>query len=280
MDTDQPRHDLDRLLQVMRRLRDPQRGCAWDLQQDFRSIAPATLEEAHELVEAIEQNDFVHVREELGDVLFQVIFHAQLGAERQLFDFTDIVHTLVEKLLRRHPHVFPAGDIDGVVDRSTSTSVIEVKRNWESIKQSEREARRQAGILDDIPKVLPALSRARKVQQRVARVGFDWASETAVLAKIEEELAEYRTAQGQSQQRREAELGDLLFSCVNLARHAGIDAEAALRRSTKKFEQRFGLVEQRLAEAGESLEEASLERMDELWEQVKQAGLAGPQSPV
>lgn len=280
MDTDQPRHDLDRLLQVMRRLRDPQSGCAWDLQQDFRSIAPATLEEAHELVEAIEQEDFVHVREELGDVLFQVIFYAQLGAERQLFDFTDIVHTLVEKLVRRHPHVFPAGDIDGVVDRSTSTSVIEVKRNWESIKQSEREARRQAGILDDIPKVLPALSRARKVQQRVARVGFDWDSETDVLAKIEEELVEYRTAQGQSQQRREEELGDLLFSCVNLARHAGIDAEAALRRSTQKFERRFGLVEQRLAEAGESLEEASLERMDELWEQVKQAGLAEPQSPV
>ena len=276
MDTDQPRHDLDRLLQVMRRLRDPQRGCAWDLQQDFRSIAPATLEEAHELVEAIELEDFAHVREELGDVLFQVIFHAQLGAEQQLFDFTDIVHTLVEKLLRRHPHVFPAGDIDGVVDRSTSTSVVEVKRNWESIKQSEREARRQAGILDDIPKVLPALSRARKVQQRVARVGFDWDSETAVLARIEEELAEYRTAQGQSQQRREEELGDLLFSCVNLARHAGIDAEAALRRSTQKFEQRFGLVEQRLAEAGESLEEASLERMDELWEQVKQAGQRCP----
>ena len=243
-------------------------------------MRPATLEEAHELVEAIEQEDFVHVREELGDVLFQVIFYAQLGAECQLFDFTDIVHTLVEKLVRRHPHVFPAGDIDGVVDRSTSTSVIEVKRNWESIKQSEREARRQAGILDDIPKVLPALSRARKVQQRVARVGFDWDSETAVLAKIEEELAEYRTAQGQSQQRREEELGDLLFSCVNLARHAGIDAEAALRRSTQKFEQRFGLVERLLAEAGESLEEASLERMDELWEQVKQAGLAGPQSPV
>ena len=280
MDTDQPRHDLDRLLRVMRRLRDPQRGCAWDLQQDFRSIAPATLEEAHELVEAIEQGDFVHVREELGDVLFQVIFYAQLGAELQLFDFTDIVHTLVEKLVRRHPHVFPAGDIDGEVDRSTSTSVIEVKRNWESIKQSEREARRQAGILDDIPKVLPALSRARKVQQRVARVGFDWDSETDVLAKIEEELVEYRTAQGQSQQRREEELGDLLFSCVNLARHAGIDAEAALRRSTQKFERRFGLVEQYLAEAGESLEEASLERMDELWEQVKQAGLAEPQSPV
>jgi ATP diphosphatase len=264
---DTGQYQLSDLQRVMQRLRDPEHGCPWDLEQDFRSIAPSTLEEAHELVEAIEHNDFDHIPEELGDVLFQVIFYAQMGAEQGRFEFADIVHTLVEKLVRRHPHVFAEGEIEGVVEQQTS--VADVNHSWESIKQIERDGRAQGGVLDDIPLALPALSRAQKIQKRVARVGFDWRSVAEVLEKVDEELAEFRAAQAESQARREEELGDLIFTCVNLARHEGIDAEAALRRATQKFESRFSAVEQSLAAAGESLADASLARMNELWEQAK-----------
>ncbi len=271
---DSPRYSMDDLLRVMQRLRDPELGCPWDLQQDFPTIVPSTLEEAYELVEAIEHGDFDHVAEELGDLMFQVVFYAQMGAERQLFDFPHIIDTLVDKLVRRHPHVFANGEIEGVVDGAAS--VAEVKQSWEAIKREERAARRQTSALDDIPLALPGLSRAQKVQKRAATVGFDWPDSAGAMAKISEELAEFAEAQALSTASGQAgtdaveeELGDLLFSCVNLARHSGIDAEAALRRATAKFEGRFNAVEKRVTARGDSMENTSLEELDRLWDEVK-----------
>src|SRR5690554_4718442 len=172
------RYDLNDLLQLMARLRDPERGCPWDLQQSFATIAPHTLEECYELVDAIERGDYPQVREELGDVLFQVVFYAQLGREQQLFGFDELVHNLVAKLLRRHPHVFPAGDLS---EGRVATDVADVNRSWERIKQAERGARQQHGVLDDVPAALPALTRAAKLQKRAARVGFDWSHWRQVL---------------------------------------------------------------------------------------------------
>ncbi len=271
---DEPRYSMDDLLRVMQRLRDPEQGCPWDLQQDFSTIVPSTLEEAYELVEAIEHGDFGHVAEELGDLMFQVVFYAQMGAERQLFDFSHIVDTLVDKLVRRHPHVFANGDIEGVVDGAAS--VADVKQSWEAIKREERAARRQTSALDDIPLALPGLSRAQKVQKRAATVGFDWPDSAGAMAKVAEELAEFSEAQALSADNGEVrhdaveeELGDLLFSCVNLARHSGIDAEAALRRATAKFERRFNAVERCVTARGDSMENTSLEELDRLWDEVK-----------
>lgn len=252
----------------MQRLRDPDQGCPWDLQQDFSTIVPSTLEEAYELVEAIEHGDYPHLAEELGDLLFQVIFYAQMGRERGLFDFPHIVDTLVDKLVRRHPHVFANGEIEGVV--TGETSVGEVKESWEAIKTQERAARSQHRVLDDIPLALPALSRAQKVQKRAANVGFDWRDVEGVYEKLLEEMEELSVARGEGKDRLEEELGDLIFTCVNLARHSGVDAEAALRRATRKFEQRFGEVEQQVLQAGGRLDETPLEELDRLWEAAKQ----------
>lgn len=256
------------LLHVMRRLRDPVDGCPWDLQQDFKSIVSSTLEECYELVQAIEHEDFDHVAEELGDVLFQVIFYAQLGEEKNLFSFHSIVNTLVEKLVRRHPHVFAGGEIDGVT--VSQSSVEEVRHSWESIKQREREARNQSGVLADIPLALPALSRAQKVQKRVAQVNFDWPDTAAVMDKLREELDELRLAMcAQDSRGVDEEMGDVLFTCVNLARHLGLDAERSLRSSTVKFERRFQAMESRVATAGEELSSLGEERYDQLWRQAK-----------
>ena len=178
-------HSIEDLVRVMERLRDPQRGCPWDLKQDFNTIVPSTLEECYELAHAIEDGDFHHVAEELGDVLFQVIFYCQLGRELGLFEFETIVDTLVEKLVRRHPHVFDGGQIEGIVDGSTS--VEEVNVTWEEIKQEERKARSLSGALADVPVALPALPRAQKLQKRAARVGFDWPATAPVLLKLEED---------------------------------------------------------------------------------------------
>jgi len=260
-------YSLADLLRVMQRLRDPEQGCPWDLEQDFNSIVPSTLEEAYELASAIEHGDYPHLAEELGDLLFQVIFYARLGEERELFDFAHIVHTLVDKLVRRHPHVFADGEIEGVVD--DSTSVAEVKESWEAIKRQERHQRRQTSVLADIPTALPALSRAQKVQKRAATVGFDWPDVSGVLEKCAEELAEFLAAGEESKARQEEELGDLLFSCVNLARHTGIDAEAALRRATSKFENRFNRLEERVNSQGKKLDELDLESLDGIWDEVK-----------
>lgn len=263
-------YGIDDLLRVMERLRDPEYGCPWDLQQDFRSIVPSTLEECYELANAIEQEDFHHVGEELGDVLFQVVFYAQLGREQGLFSFDAIVNTLVEKLVRRHPHVFAGGAIEGVVD--AAADVEQVNATWEAIKKQERSGRAQHGVLDDVPVALPALPRAQKLQKRAAGVGFDWPDSAPVLEKIAEELDELRQAMdsGDSASVRE-EMGDLLFSCVNLCRHLRLDAETTLRDSAGKFERRFRLMEA-LAEAEgtnvDSLDEAAL---DALWERAKRS---------
>ena len=258
------------LLAVMQRLRDPEQGCPWDLQQDFASIAPHTLEECYELVDAIERGDFAQVREELGDVLFQVVFYAQLGREQQRFTFDELVHGLVDKLLRRHPHVFPEGGLDGGATAASETPVEQVGRTWERIKQEERAAKQQHGVLDDVPLALPALSRAAKLQKRAARVGFDWQGWRDVIAKMQEEQAELIDAiEGGDPDEIADELGDLLFCGVNLARFLDVDPEAALRACNRKFERRFRFIEQALAAEGRSLEQASLAEMDALWDAAK-----------
>lgn len=255
-----------RLLAIMRQLRDPDHGCPWDRRQDFASIVPHTLEEAFELAEAIENGDAEAIRAELGDLLFQVVFYAQLGSERDWFDFDSVAAAIAAKLERRHPHVFA----------ETAPAEAELSGQWERIKAEERrESGRKDGVLADVPRALPALSRARKLQKRAAHVGFDWGDPAPVFAKIEEELDEFRSelARGaDNHARMEEEFGDFLFACVNLARHAGIDPETALRRANRKFETRFAFIEAQLAARGCSPEDSSLEEMDALWEEAKANG--------
>lgn len=264
------RYNIHDLLRVMQRLRDPVSGCPWDLEQDFQSIVPSTLEECYELAQAIEDGDFDHVAEELGDVLFQVVFYAQMGRERRLFTFEQVVDTLVDKLLRRHPHVFADGGIEGVPDGKTS--IEEVGHSWELIKQGERDGKDRGGVLDDIPHALPALPRAQKLQKRAARVGFDWAKAEDVLCAIEAEVGELREAmQKRSHDNVAEEMGDILFSCVNLARRMGLDAETTLRHSSTKFESRFRLMESYAQEDGQQLSELSPAQLEVLWSRAKDA---------
>jgi len=260
-------YDLKDLLRVMQRLRDPDTGCPWDLAQDFDTIVASTLEEAYELAAAIEQKDFPHIAEELGDLLFQVIFYAQLGAERELFDFAEIVSILASKLIRRHPHVFANGELEGVV-RETS-SVEAIKESWESIKREERLNRQETSLLADIPVALPSLTRAQKLQKRAAGVGFDWPDSAGVLRKLDEEIAEFVAAADEGPQRQEEELGDIIFTAVNLARHMGVDAESALRRASTRFEERFSRLEAKASGAQGGIEALDAQALDELWEQVK-----------
>lgn len=252
-----------RLLEIMQLLRDPVNGCPWDRQQTFASIVPHTLEEAYELAEAIERLDADSIHDELGDLLFQVVFYAQLGDERGWFDFETVAARLCRKLERRHPHVF--------VDGHDST---DISGQWERIKAEERHVAAvdgAPGVLAGVARSLPALSRAQKLQKRAGRVGFDWADPEPVFAKIEEELAELRVELDQPDNgaRIEEEIGDFLFACVNLARHAGVDAETALRRANRKFESRFGYVEAQLNKRGRRPEDSTLEEMDALWEEAK-----------
>jgi ATP diphosphatase len=266
----QSEYTVAELLRVMQRLRDPVSGCPWDIAQDFDSIVPSTLEECYELAEAIEQGDFPHVAEELGDVLFQVIFYAQMGSEQGLFSFDSVVNTLVEKLLRRHPHVFANGEIEGVV--ADSRSIEDVQNSWEEIKQQERASRKQMSALADVPVLLPALPRAQKLQKRAAQVGFDWPDHEGPLDKLTEEIAELREALiGGDQAQVQEELGDLIFSCVNLARHLDLDAEETLRRASGKFENRFTRMEVLALERGDSLAELSDQELDLLWNRCKQS---------
>lgn len=253
----------------MERLRDPEHGCPWDLKQDFNSIVPSTLEECYELAAAIEAADYPHVADELGDVLFQVVFYAQLARERGLFSFGAVVDSLASKLLRRHPHVFADGQIEAVPDRRIDSEA--VRHQWEAIKADERAEREQHGALDDVPIALPALPRAQKLQKRAARVGFDWPTPAPVLDKLDEELQELRAALASGDTTAiEEEVGDLLFTCVNLARLLRLDAESALRRANAKFERRFRAME-RTAEARQSrladLDDAAL---DNLWRAAKE----------
>ncbi len=253
---------IERLLEIMRRLRDPKSGCPWDIEQDFGSIAPYTIEEAYEVADAIERQAWDELRGELGDLLFQSVFHAQMAQEAGHFTFQDVVRTMSDKMVARHPHVFG--------DESRDKSAEQQTRDWESIKAAEREGKEQKGALDGVAANLPALLRALKLQKRAARVGFDWPDAGHVLAKITEEAAELEEARDKlDPDALEDEFGDLLFVIVNLGRHLGIEPEAALRRTNAKFTRRFEKVEARLANRGKTPQQSTLEEMDALWDEVK-----------
>ncbi|MEM6486371.1 MAG: nucleoside triphosphate pyrophosphohydrolase [Pseudomonadota bacterium] len=273
-------YSLDDLLRIMERLRDPQHGCPWDVEQTFATIIPSTIEECYELAAAIQDGDFDHVADELGDVLFQVIFYTQLGKEQELFDFSSVVNGLSKKLIRRHPHVFANGEIEGIVDARPQpgasneitpiADAATVKRQWEKIKADERRERAQQGALADVPVALPALPRAQKLQKRAARVGFDWASVVPVFAKLDEEITELVAAsENGSPSDVEDELGDVLFTVVNLARHLGVNAEQAMRRANQKFESRFKQMEAQTAAREQVLSDLSPTELEALWSAAK-----------
>ena len=254
--------DIDSLLAIMRRLRDPDGGCPWDVEQNFASIAPYTIEEAYEVAGAIEEKNWDSLKDELGDLLLQVVFHARMAQEQNLFDFGDVVGAITGKMVRRHPHVFGSkGDIKSAGDQTIA---------WEEHKRRERAAA-HGGLLDDVPHALPALLRAVKLQKRAASVGFDWDSAPKVVEKIAEEAAEIVEAQadGASVAKLEEEMGDLLFAVTNLARHMKIDPETALRAANAKFVRRFKVIEKTLASRGRSTNEASLEEMEAIWQAAK-----------
>ncbi len=265
-------HDPDggmpRLLAIMRRLRDPQTGCPWDVAQTFQSIAPYTIEEAYEVADAIERRAWGDLMGELGDLLLQVAYHAEIGAEAGHFDFAGIARAIGDKMIARHPHVFG--------EERREQSAAQQSANWEATKAAERAAKARGGVLDDVAIALPALLRAEKLQKRAARVGFDWPDAGAVLAKIAEEAGELtEAAAGKDQAAIADEMGDLLFALANLARHLEVDPEAALRGTNAKFQRRFEAIEARLAEAGRSPAAASLAEMEEIWTDVKRAEKAG-----
>lgn len=253
---------ISRLIEIMAALRDPQSGCPWDLEQDFRSIAPYTLEEAYEVADAIERGSLDDLRDELGDLLLQVVFHAQMAREQGAFDFDEVVRGICDKLVRRHPHVFGG---------ETVASAAEQSEAWERLKAAEKAGRGTVGLLDDVPVSLPSLTRAAKLGRRAARAGFDWPGPSGPRRKVDEELGELDQALAQERPASEieGEFGDLLFSMVNWARHLGIDPEAALRRSNEKFVRRFRYIESRLAEDGRDVAQAGLERLDALWNDAK-----------
>ncbi|WP_342649454.1 nucleoside triphosphate pyrophosphohydrolase [Pseudomonas sp. REB1044] len=263
---------LDDLLHLMARLRDPQFGCPWDVEQDYASIVKHTLEEAYEVADAIEQGDLVQLQGELGDLLFQVVYYSQLAREDGRFDFADVVDSITRKLIRRHPHVFPTGDLYAPVD-TPRLSEAQVKARWEQIKAEERAEKstpEQLSLLDDVPAALPALSRAAKLQKRAATVGFDWPAALPVLDKVREELDEVLQAMAEGDALAlEDEVGDLLFAAVNLARHLKLDPENALRGANRKFERRFRFIEQALRDASRPIEACSLDELDALWGEAK-----------
>jgi len=261
-------YGIRELQRLMARLRDPDTGCPWDLKQTYQSIAPFTLEECLELIDALEQNDFDHVEEELGDLLFQVIFYAQLGKEEGRFDFDTVVSRITTKLLRRHPHVFKDGDLEGVItDRA---SIDSIKNNWEAEKAAERAARAQQSAMDDIPMTLSALARAQKLQKRGASLGYDFLSSDGVLSRLDDELNELsRACENHDPEEIENELGDVLFTVVNLARHLKVDAEASLRKANRRFEQRVRRAESAAIDAGSRLQDESAERLEERWSAAK-----------
>ncbi|RRV69893.1 nucleoside triphosphate pyrophosphohydrolase [Stutzerimonas stutzeri] len=268
-------YQLNDLLHLMARLRDPQHGCPWDLQQNYASIVPHTLEEAYEVADAIESGDFDHLPGELGDLLFQVVYYSQLAREEGRFDFATVVDAITRKLVRRHPHVFPDGDLYGSPELPRLDEAA-IKQRWEEIKAEERAekaaAPEQLSLLDDVPSALPALSRAAKLQKRAAQVGFDWPEALPVVDKVREELGEVLEAMSENDPQAIAEeLGDLLFVVVNLARHLKVDPENALRAANGKFERRFRFIEQALREAGRPIESCDLEELDALWGEAKKA---------
>ena len=267
-----PKGGMDRLLEIMRALRDPETGCPWDIEQTFATIAPYTIEEAYEVSDAIEREAWDELKGELGDLLFQSVFHAQMAEEAGLFSFNDVADTMSDKMVLRHPHVFG--------DESRDKSAEQQTKDWEAIKAAERAGKAQKGTLEGVAVGLPALLRALKLQNRAARVGFDWPDASHVLDKIVEESRELVEARDQlSQAEVEEEFGDLLFVMANLARHMGVDPEGALRAANAKFTKRFEGVEAKLAALGKRPEDSDLEEMDALWDAVKldekRAGSAG-----
>jgi len=257
-----PNGGMPRLLEIMRRLRDPNSGCPWDIEQNFATIAPYTIEEAYEVADAIERKAWDELKGELGDLLFQSVFHAQMAAEAGLFNFDDVANTMSDKMVARHPHVFG--------DESRDKTAQQQTQDWEQIKAAERAARAQSGVLEGVAIGLPALLRAHKLQKRAARVGFDWPDITQVLDKLVEEAAELAEAKAQlGADEIEEEMGDLLFVMANLARHLGVEPEAALRRANAKFTRRFAHIEAALAQQGKTPQQSNLAEMDALWNSAK-----------
>ncbi len=259
--------ELERLLAIMARLRDPQQGCPWDLRQDFASIAPYTIEEAYEVADAIDRGDLDDLQDELGDLLLQVVFHAQMASERQAFAFADVARSISDKMQRRHPHVFAEATVDGAEA---------VNANWDAIKRAERAAKghTDTSALAGIARGLPEWQRAVKLQARAARVGFDWPGPAPVMDKVREELDEVaaefaRGPVADNHARLQEELGDLLFVCANLARHAKVDVGAALRQANHKFERRFRAMEAQADAAGQSMAALDLDAQEQLWQQAK-----------
>ncbi|MCJ8051789.1 nucleoside triphosphate pyrophosphohydrolase [Shinella curvata] len=270
----QPSRDIERLIEIMAALRQPETGCPWDIVQTFETIKPYTIEEAYEVADAIERDDMDDLCDELGDLLLQVVFHARMAEELGKFDFGNVVEAVTRKMIRRHPHVFARSDAD---------TPEAVKLQWDAIKQAEKRERKERrekrglpadplrGHLGSVQRSFPALVEALKLQERAAKVGFDWSEPTPILDKIEEEVAELREALRDGDQKAVAdELGDLIFALVNIGRHVGADPETALRGTNTKFRNRFSHIEDSLAASGESLEAATLERMEELWQAAKQ----------
>ena len=260
-----PSKGMLRLQEIMRALRDPEGGCPWDIEQNFSSIAPYTVEEAYEVADAIERENWDDLKNELGDLLLQTVYHTQMAEEENLFNFNDVVNQISEKMIKRHPHVF--GSL-----KQNKTSDQQIK-DWEAIKADERVKKNQTGILDDVALNLPALVRSLKLQKRAARVGFDWPTVSKVLKKIEEETKELVEAKEfESQERINEEFGDLMFSIVNLGRHLKVDPEEALKKTNIKFITRFKFIEDEIKSKGRDLEDTSLEEMEKLWQSAKNTG--------
>ena len=254
---------LRRLLAIMARLRNPDSGCPWDIEQTFETISPYTIEEAYEVDDAIRRGDVGAIKDELGDLLLQVVFQSRIAEESGLFSFDDVANAINDKMIRRHPHVFADAD---ELDSDTQTA------SWEAQKAQERQSRDIHGLLDDVPLALPALKRAQKLQKRAGTVGFDWPDPHRVLEKVDEELAEVRDAMANGSARDvQEEIGDLLFVCVNLARKLKVNAEEATRDANAKFERRFRYIETTLAAGGQSMHDTSLDDMETLWNEAKQA---------
>jgi len=264
--------DVERLLAIMALLRDPERGCPWDREQDFASIAPFTLEEAYEVEDAIRRGDFEALRDELGDLLLQVVYHARMAEEAGRFAFPDVVESIVAKLVRRHPHVFRDAEVPNAADSKAANAEAQT-RSWEALKAEERAlaADGRAGALDGVPGALPALARSAKLQRRAAQVGFDWPDDDGALAQLEEELGELaaEVRAGAAPERVEAELGDLLFAAASLARRLALDPETALRTANARFESRFRAMEDRLEERGRAPEELDRDEWLALWKQAR-----------
>lgn len=261
------------LLDIMQRLRDPRDGCPWDQEQNFHTIAPYTVEEAYEVADAIERNDMQDLREELGDLLFQVVFHAQMAQEQGYFDFASVVDGINEKMIRRHPHVFADVSIGSAAEQTVA---------WENHKEQERQSKgKHHSVLDGVAKSLPAITRAAKLQRRAAKVGFDWDSVTPIFDKLEEESLELKQELKQETkqdsrsvkhyERIEDEVGDILFTVVNIARHLEVDPELAIRHANKKFEKRFRKLEKGIHRAGEKISELSIEQLEDYWIKAKRA---------